>query len=93
MRAIEIARRLAALEQKAEACQAYLLAIQESGGSAPAEELEAAVYIFQSGGNYKISYTCFRDLYNRGCFREEVLPLMTQAFYEPIIPPRRSRPS
>ena len=39
MRAIEIARRLAALDQEADACQAYMLAIQEA--EAPAEELEA----------------------------------------------------
>lgn len=89
MRAIEIARRLAALDQEADACQAYMLAIQEA--EAPAEELEAAAYILQTGGNYKISYTCFRDLYNRGCFREEILPLMTAAFYEPNVKLLRAR--
>ena len=83
MRAIEIARRLAALDQETDACQAYMLAIREA--AEPAEELEAAAYILQSGGNYKISYTCFRDLYNRGCFREEILPVMTAAFYEPNV--------
>ena len=83
MRAIEIARRLAALDQETDACQAYMLAIREA--AEPAEELEAAAYILQSGGNYKISYTCFRVLYNRGCFREEILPVMTAAFYEPNV--------
>lgn len=45
--------------------------------------LEAAAYILQSGGDYKISYTCFRDLYNAGHFREDILPLMSAVFYEP----------
>jgi len=83
MRALEIARKLAALEKKDEACQAYALALQI--GMEPAEQLEAAAYILQSGGNYKVSYTTFIQLYNRGCFREDILPLMEKAFYEPNI--------
>ena len=83
MNTIEIARRLAALEQKEDACKAYHLAIQQLQGQDPAAEMEAALYIFQSGGDYKVSYTCFRDLYNRGCFQEDLLDLMTKAFYEP----------
>lgn len=83
MNVIEIARRLAALDQTADACQAYLMVIQQ--GAEPSEEMEAAVYILQSGGNYKISYTSFRNLYNQGHFREQVLPLMTKAFYEPNV--------
>jgi len=90
MRTVEIARRLAELGQSENACQAYMLVIRESGGQAPEEELEAAVYILRAGGNYKISYTCLRDLYNRGCFREEILPVMTQAFYEPNLKLLRS---
>lgn len=91
MEAIEIARKLADYGQKAEACRAYVLAIHESGGRSPEEELEAAAYILQAGGNYKISYTCFRDLYNRGCFREETLSMMTAAFYTPNVKLLRSR--
>ena len=53
MEAIEIARKLADYGQKAEACRAYVLAIHESGGRSPEEELEAAAYILQAGGNYK----------------------------------------
>lgn len=83
MNAIEIARKLAGLEQVKDACQAYSLAISENDGQDPASELEAAAYILQHGGDYKISYTCFRDLYNRGHFREQILPLVTAVFYEP----------
>ena len=70
MKAIEIARKLAELGQSKEACRAYTLSLQEEGE--PAERLEAGAYILQAGGDYRISYTCFRDLYNQGHFREEV---------------------
>ena len=91
MRAIEIARKLDALGRTEDACQAYYLAIQQSGGQAPEEEMEAAVYILQSGGNYKISYTCFCDLYNRGYFCDDILSLMTEAFYKPNVRMLKSR--
>ena len=89
MKAIEIARKLAELGQSKEACRAYTLSLQEEGE--PAERLEAGAYILQAGGDYRISYTCFRDLYNQGHFREEVLPLMTQVFYEPNVKLLKSR--
>lgn len=81
MNAIEIARRLAALGSEEEARGAYELVIHQ--GADPAAMLEAAVYILQSGGDYKISYTCLCNLYNQGHFREQVLSLMLGAFYEP----------
>lgn len=81
MNTVEIARRLAALGQKEEACQAYTLHIYNGGE--PSELLEAAAYILQSGGNYKISYTCFLDLYRQGYFRDDILPLLRKVFYEP----------
>ena len=83
MEAIDIARKLAGLGSAEEAREAYQLVVHQSGD--PAERLEAAVYILQSGGDYKISYTCFRDLYNQGCFQEQILPLMIGAFYEPNV--------
>lgn len=83
MTAIEIARKMAGLGQTKDACQAYQLALNDNDGQDPAMELEAAAYILQHGGDYKVSYTCFRDLYNRGCFQEQILPLMTAVFYEP----------
>lgn len=82
MEAIEIARRLAALGEKEKAVRAYGVAIHENSLE-PAAELEAAAYILQNGGDYKVSYTCFRELFNRGHFQEQILPLMTAVFYEP----------
>lgn len=66
-----------------DAVRAYTLLIGQD--SDPAEKLEAAAYILQYGGDYKVSYTCFRDLYNQGHFREDILPLMVKVFYEPNI--------
>ena len=83
MRTIELARKMAALGDKDSACQAYLLAIHDRAGIEPAEKLEAAAYILQSGGDYKVSYTCFLELYNAGHFQADILPLMTAVFYEP----------
>ena len=84
MNAIEIARRMAELGSTEDACQAYTLALH-GGELAPEEEMEAAVYILQSGGDYKVAYTCFCGLYGRGFFREDCLSIMTAAFYEPNI--------
>lgn len=90
MKAIEIARKLAGYAQEASACQAYTVALQE--GCAPEEELEAAIYILRvPSGDYKVSFTCLRNLYNRGCFQEECLEVMTQAFYNPNEKLLRSR--
>ncbi len=89
MEAIEIARKLASLGQKEDACRAYSLVIQ--AGSDPAGALEGAAYILQSGGDYRISYTTFISLYNQGCFRDGILPLVTKVFYEPNIKRMKSR--
>ena len=83
MRTIELARKAAALGDKDSACRAYLLALNGDENMEPAEKLEAAAYILQHGGNYKVSYTCFRDLYNAGHFQQDILPLMSAVFYEP----------
>lgn len=83
MKAIDIARKLAALEQAEDACRAYTLAIHENAGQDPALDMEAALYVLGNGGDYKVSYTCFRNLYNGGHFREDVLAVMTEAFYAP----------
>ena len=42
---MQIARRLGSLGEAEEVRRAYVLAIHESGGERPAEELEAAAYI------------------------------------------------
>ena len=89
MEAIEIARRLSALGQTKDACQAYELALHQ--GVEPIAKMEAAAYILQNGGDYRISYGCFIELYNQGIFREDVLPLMEAVFYEPNIKMMKSR--
>jgi len=84
MTTTEIARKLASLGQREDALKAYAISLH-NGSSDPAAQLEAAVYILQAGGDYRISYTCFLDLYKRGFYREEILPLMDKVFYEPNI--------
>ena len=88
MEAIELARRLAALGQTEEACKAYTFALESA---APEEKMEAAVYILQSGGDYRVSYTCFQELYGQGFFREDCLSIMTEAFYEPNVKTLKKR--
>ena len=89
MEAIEIARRMAALGQTEDACRAYELAVHQ--GAEPIAKMEAAAYILQNGGDYRISYGCFVELYNQGVFREDVLPLMEAVFYEPNVKLMKSR--
>ena len=83
MNILELARKAAALGDQESACRAYELSVSDESGITPAEKLEAADYILRSGGDYKISYTCFRDLYNAGHFQEEILPMLSAVFYEP----------
>ena len=87
MRTLEIARKLAQLNERENACQAYKLALHETGGSDPETELEAAMYILQygRGDDYKVSYTVFHDLYNRGFCKEDILSIMDGAFYAPNV--------
>ena len=68
MTAIEIARRMAELGEPAKAREAYSLAIHENAGADPAQDMEAALYILQAGGNYKTSYTCFGGPLQPGTF-------------------------
>lgn len=83
MKAIEIAQRLAQLNETESALQAYKLALAEEAD--PTVKMEAAVYILQFGkdDDYKISYTMFHDLYNQGIFKENILEIMEEAFYAP----------
>ena len=90
MQPIEIARRMAELGRTEDAQKAYLLALQEEGHTA-AERFEAASYLFFSEGDYKVAYTTFVTLYNEGLFREELMDLMTQAFYLPNVNDLRRR--
>lgn len=85
MKAIEIAQRLAQLNETESALKAYKIALQEEPD--PTIKMEAAVYILQYGkdDDYKISYTMFHDLYNQGIFRENIMEIMNEAFYEPNV--------
>ncbi len=79
MTAIEIARQLAALNQTEGAIKAYGLAIHQAQD--PAEQLEAALYILQNGGDYKGSYSTPLSLFRRGEFRGGCPSLMTPAVF------------
>ena len=90
MTPMEIARKLASYQQTQDAQKAYMLALQAPERT-PEEELEAAQYIFFSQGNYRVAYTTFVSLYNRGLFQEELMELMLQAFYRPNVKEQRRR--
>ena len=90
MTPIEIARKLAEYQQTEDAQKAYTLVLQQQERT-PEEELEAASYLFFSQGDYQVAYTTFVSLYNRGYFQEELMNLMTQAFYQPNVKEQRRR--
>jgi len=89
MTATDIARKMAALGQGRDACDAYRLSIHE--GCSPAEEMDAAVYILQSGGDHRVSLSSFQSLYNRGFFQEDCLAIMNEAVYKPNVKAQCSR--
>jgi len=91
MKAIEMARRLARMDEKGSACKAYMLALQERQEASPEAEMEAALYLLQFGKDYKVSYTMFLELYNRGFFQKDILEVMNGAFYAPNAKLMRSR--
>ena len=82
MQPMEIGRRMAQLGQKEDAQKAYTVALTKEELS-PMERFEAASYIFFSQGNYKTAYTALVDLYNEGHFRQDIMHLLAQAFYQP----------
>ena len=87
MQTLEIARKFAALGETNEACKAYKLALNECQNKEPATEFECALNILQfgRGEDYKISYTCLRDLYNQGFAQDDILAIMDEAFYQPNV--------
>lgn len=89
MATIDLARRLAQLGEVKDALRAYALVLNED--LQPAEHLEAAAYTLQNGGEYKLAYTAFVGLYNEGYFHSDIMPVMTQAFYEPNVKLLKSR--
>jgi hypothetical protein len=83
-RTLEIARRLVQLGQGKDACRAYETALGQMGEDhPPKEKLEAALYILQNGGDYKVAYTTFLNLYDQGYCQEDLFNLMAGAFYQP----------
>ncbi|WP_195484475.1 hypothetical protein, partial [Flavonifractor plautii] len=54
--ALDIARRMAELGERSHAVTAYTLALADARGRQPETELEAALYLFENGGNYKVAY-------------------------------------
>ena len=91
MRTIELARKLAELGQKADAQNGYYLALQENKDLTPNEELEAASYLFFSQWDYKLPFTIFISLYNRGEFQAELMNLILQGFYFPNVQKQQKR--
>lgn len=91
MRTIELARKLAEMGQKDDAQKGYFLALQNKEDLEPKEELEAASYLFFSKWDYKLPFTIFVSLYNRGLFRTELMDLMIQAFYLPNVQKLKKR--
>ena len=82
MTAIEIAKRLSQLGQHKDACDAYVVALQ-SPDITPPERMEAACFILQYGGDYRVSITCFLKLYQEGFFQDEIYDMLMWAFYSP----------
>lgn len=89
MEAIEIARRLAELGQSKEACRAYMLAVQQDAD--PMDQMEAAMFILENGGDYRVSYRCLIGLYQEGFFQDDILSLMNAVFYGPNVKQLKSR--
>lgn len=83
MTALDLARKCVEIGEVAEAQRAYVLALHQNNHEKPEIDLEAAMYILQTEGEYKISYTCFVYLYNHGFFKKDIMAIMMKAFYEP----------
>jgi len=90
METIDLARRCAELGAVTDANNAYTLALHQ-GGLSPEERMEAAVYLLRMGGDYKVAYTQFTQLYAENQFRDECLDIMTEAFYAPNVKLMKNR--
>lgn len=90
MRPLELGRKLAGFQKVKEAQIAFTAAL-EQGGLAPDEELEVASYLLTSQGDYKVAYTTFVSLFNRGFRQGELLDIISQAFYFPNLPEMQKR--
>lgn len=82
MEALETAQKLASLGQIEDAKRAYMLVMNDEDSS-PEAVFEATVYVFSYDGDYKICYSSFVRLYNKGFFQNEIFEILLQAFYVP----------
>ena len=84
MTALEIARRMAELGQIEDAQKSYALALGQQE-LAPEEKLEAASFVFFSGGSPELALTNFVQLYNKGHFQNEIMQIITEGYYLPNV--------
>lgn len=85
MDAITLARTYAQAGDTTSALGEYHQVLLGSDGTRPENEMEAACYFFDHGGDYRVAYIAFQSLYNRGAFQEELFHLMVDAFYAPNV--------
>lgn len=83
MSPIEVARKLAAFGQAKDACKAYELALMEEQEPGPDEKMEAALFVLQFGGDYRLAYMAFLELNHGGEYAEDTRNVMREAFYLP----------
>ena len=79
---MEIGRRMAQLGQKEDAQKAYTVALAKEELS-PMERFEAASYIFFFPGQLQNGLHCPGGPVQRGHFRQDIMHLLAQAFYQP----------
>lgn len=84
MTMVEMARALADLGQTDKALEAYTAALKQTN-VVDEERLEAACAVLQYGEDYRPAYDAFLALYRSGVLRENVLSILTEAFYLPNV--------
>lgn len=80
---IDVARKLVGFGQKEDACKAYELVLAGNGEPLADEKMEAAMYVLQFEGDYKLAYKGFLELNRAGEYVEDTRTIMTEAFYLP----------
>lgn len=83
MEAIGLARRLVQLGEVEKALEGFELALRTQQDLRPEDKMEAALYVLQFGGSYKLAYQALLDLNHEGHFAQDTAAIMTEAFYEP----------
>ena len=90
MRAIELGRALRDRGYPQDAAAAFALALDDEDAP-PEETMEAAAGVLELGGDYRPAYDGFLRLYRAGHFREDILSILTEAFYAPNAGELRAR--